>query len=117
MGKLTSEYEYRVLDRPDCYIDLNNSYFLVSSAGEGDEERLQFFVDKIFPYWSESQCSLHQLANYLKQFNIELTHHDHQNSTQDNLPTNLVGIWMYFQDQNNKAILVQGIATSSSNLQ
>ena len=61
-----------VLNMPDMHIDFDSPNFLCSSSGQFDQERLTFFANTIYPYWKKQCCTLHQLAEYLLQFNIEL---------------------------------------------
>lgn len=57
---------------PDMSVSLDSEHFLCSSAGDFSQERLEFFANNIYPYWADNRCSLHQLASYLEQFDIEL---------------------------------------------
>lgn len=57
---------------PDMYVLLDSEHFLCSSSGDYAQERLEFFANTVYPYWEESRCSLHNLAEYLSQFGIEL---------------------------------------------
>ncbi|KAE9541352.1 hypothetical protein HT665_04170 [Ursidibacter maritimus] len=57
---------------PDMYVLLDSENFLCSSTGKFAQERLDFFASTIYPYWDETRCSLHGLAEYLTQFDIEL---------------------------------------------
>ena len=61
-----------ITDLPDCEVDIESMYFLVSSAGEGNTPRLEFFKDVIFPQWYEKHFSMHQLSEYVSQFGIEI---------------------------------------------
>lgn len=62
-----------LLNLPDIRILLDSEMFLCSSAGEYDQERLDFFAKTIYPYWQEQACgSLHQLAEHFKPLGIEL---------------------------------------------
>lgn len=74
---MTQHNNQPITHQPDIYIDLESNNMTCSSAGKFDIERLNFFQATIFPYWFEHRCSLHQLAEYLAQFDIELwTAHD-----------------------------------------
>lgn len=61
-----------ILHRPDGQLLFEPGKFLCSSVGDFDQERLEFFVNVIHPYWLKTHCTLHQLAEYLMQFDIEL---------------------------------------------
>lgn len=64
--------EKLITHQPDVRVDLETPYFLCSSSGKFDTERLTFFVEQIYPIWYENNFSLHQLADYLKPLNISL---------------------------------------------
>ncbi|WP_101776041.1 hypothetical protein [Pasteurella oralis] len=100
-----------IINMPDCYINLSQDspYFFCSSQGECDSERLQFFIDNIFPYWETHQCSLHQLADYLQQYDIELYQHTDSSSEleKESLPANYFAFWISFKKQFKGELFIQ----------
>ncbi|MDU8924309.1 hypothetical protein RYD26_05200 [Pasteurellaceae bacterium LIM206] len=62
----------RILDLPDCMVDLESINFFFSSAGEHEQERLEYLAKKVLPAWGTKVFSLHQFAEYVRQFDLEL---------------------------------------------
>lgn len=99
-----------LINQPDSVISLGceANLFYCSSAGKYDEERLNFFVNTIYPYWANQRCTIHQLADYLSQFDIELRAYCPEEPIDDiDLPKNLFSFWLCFTKQWQGDIFVQ----------
>ncbi|WP_440210004.1 hypothetical protein [Actinobacillus pleuropneumoniae] len=64
--------ETLILNLPDCMVDLESTNFFFSSKGTHDQERLEYLAEKVLPAWGTKVFSLHQFAEYAKQFDLEL---------------------------------------------
>lgn len=99
-----------LINQPDSFINLDceANHFYCSSAGQDDEARLDFFVHTIYPYWAKYHCTIHQLAEYLSQFDIELRAYCPKETGDDiDLPKNLFSFWLCFTKKWQGDIFIQ----------
>ncbi|MGQ9444975.1 hypothetical protein ACTHGP_06085 [[Pasteurella] aerogenes] len=89
-----------IIDQPDFLIDFDSYNHHFSSTGKGDQARLDMLAKTIIPYWYEKRLTIHQLADYLHQFNINILAFSEKDWKEHaKMPANFVQFWLHFLDE------------------